>query len=133
MAVAATMEAIGAHTSRLTERALDALATVPGVTVYGPARPERRSPLVAFNVAGWDPTVLAEALNAAGVESRAGCHCATLAHRDLGLQPAASCRLSFYLYNTLDEVDRAVGALREIVAAGSSASSRRSGGRHRRD
>ena len=133
-AVAATMDAIGEHTGRLTARALDGLATVPGLTVYGPARPERRSPLVAFNVAGWDPTVLAEALNAAGVESRAGCHCATLAHRDLGLAPAASCRLSFYLYNTLDEVDRAVDALREIVTAGSSGrSAPRPSGRHRRD
>jgi cysteine desulfurase/selenocysteine lyase len=133
-AVAATMDAIGEHTGRLTSRALDALATVPGLTVYGPTQPERRSPLVAFNVAGWDPMALAEALNAAGVESRAGCHCATLAHRDLGLQPAASCRLSFYLYNTLEEVDRAVDALREIVTTGSSGTSLpRSGGRHRRD
>jgi hypothetical protein len=48
------------------------------------------------------------------VESRAGCHCATLAHHALRLSPPASCRLSFYLYNTLDEVDKAVAA----VAAG---------------
>jgi cysteine desulfurase/selenocysteine lyase len=78
--------------------------------------------------------VLAEALNAAGVESRAGCHCATLAHHELGLAPAASCRLSFYLYNTLDEVDRAVDAVREIVTAGPSGRpGPRPGGRHRRD
>ena len=44
---------------------------------------------------------------AAGVESRAGCHCATLAHRHLGLEPLASCRLSFYLYNTVEEVELA--------------------------
>ena len=133
-AVTATMDAIGEHTGRLTARALDALAAVPGLTVYGPATPEKRSPLVAFNVAGWDPTMLAEALNAAGVESRAGCHCATLAHREFGLVPAASCRLSFYLYNTLDDVDRAVDAVREIVTAGSSGrSAPRPGGRHRRD
>ena len=133
-AVAATMDAIGEHTGRLTARALDSLAAVPGLTVYGPPLPERRSPLVAFNVAGWDPTVLAEALNAAGVESRAGCHCATLAHHELGLAPAASCRLSFYLYNTLDEVDRAVDAVREIVTAGPSGRpGPRPGGRHRRD
>ena len=55
-------------------------------------------------------------MNDVGVESRAGCHCATLAHRDLALEPAASCRLSFYLYNTIDDVERAVGAVREIVA-----------------
>ena len=92
------------------------LSAVPGLTIYGPSAAGRRSPLVAFNVAGWNPFELAEALNDAGVESRAGCHCATLAHRDLALEPAASCRLSFYLYNTVDDVDRAVGAVRDIVA-----------------
>jgi cysteine desulfurase/selenocysteine lyase len=86
------------------------------LTIYGPGSALRRSPLVAFNVAGWNPFDLAEALNDVGVESRAGCHCATLAHRDLALEPAASCRLSFYLYNTIDDVERAVGAVREIVA-----------------
>ena len=66
---------------------------------------------MAFNVAGRNPFDLAEALNDVGVESRAGCHCATLAHRDLGLDPAASCRLSFYLYNSIDDVDQAVAAV----------------------
>ena len=68
-------------------------------------------PLVAFNVAGRDPVGVADALNRAGVESRAGCHCATLAHHALKLSPPASCRLSFYLYNTLEEVDLAVEAV----------------------
>ena len=115
-AISTTMDAIGDHTRSLAELALRALAAVPGLTVYGPAEARRRSPLVAFNVAGWNPFELAEALNEVGVESRAGCHCATLAHRELGLEPAASCRLSFYLYNTVDDVDRAVGAVRDLVA-----------------
>ena len=115
-AISATMNAIGGHTRSLTELAMQALSAVPGLTIYGPAAAGRRSPLVSFNVAGWNPFDLAEALNDAGVESRAGCHCATLAHRDLALEPAASCRLSFYLYNTVDDVDRAVGAVRDLVA-----------------
>ena len=59
---------------------------------------------------------MAAALNRAGVESRAGCHCATLAHHALGLNPPASCRLSFYLYNTTDDVDTAVEAVAAIAA-----------------
>jgi cysteine desulfurase/selenocysteine lyase len=59
---------------------------------------------------------VAQALNRAGVESRAGCHCATLAHHALGLTPPASCRLSFYLYNTPDEVDHAVAAVAAVAA-----------------
>jgi cysteine desulfurase/selenocysteine lyase len=109
------MNRVTAWTSRLTEHALGRLAAVPGITIYGPPDPARRTALVAFNVAGHSPMDLAEALNERGVESRAGCHCATLAHRVLGLDPPASCRLSFYLYNTLADVDRAVDALEEAV------------------
>ena len=59
---------------------------------------------------------VAEALNRAGVEARAGCHCATLAHHALRLTPPASCRLSFYLYNTLDDVDHAVDAVAAVAS-----------------
>ena len=71
---------------------------------------------MAFNLAGRDPVGVAEALNRAGVESRAGCHCATLAHHALKLTLPASCRLSFYLYNTPGEVDQAVAAVAAINA-----------------
>ena len=135
-AVTATMDAIGGHTDRLTARAMRAVGEVPGVTIYGPAVGTARSPLVSFNVAGWNPMALAAGLNQAGVESRAGCHCATLAHRDLGLDPAASCRLSFYLYNSDDDVDRAVDAVRQVVASRTVPAAWplvTAGGRHRRD
>ncbi len=111
------MGRIAAWNRTLVGRALDQLAEIPGITIYGPRDPDRRSPLVAFTVAGHDPVHLARALNIVGVESRAGCHCATLAHRALHLDPPASCRLSFTFYNTLDEVDQAVDALRTIVSA----------------
>jgi cysteine desulfurase/selenocysteine lyase len=119
-AVEAAMNRVARNTAALTQRALDAIAALDGVTVYGPTDAERRAPLVAFNIAGRDPFAVAEALNAAGVESRAGCHCATLAHRYLGLEPAASCRLSFYIYNSTDDVDAAVAALARIIVAKSS-------------
>ena len=89
---------------------------IGGLTIYGPRDPARRTSLVAFNLPGRDPVAVAEALNQAGVESRAGCHCATLAHHALGLAPPASCRLSFYLYNTPAEVDQAVAAVADIAA-----------------
>jgi cysteine desulfurase/selenocysteine lyase len=114
-AVEHAMGRVGAWTRRLTARALERLDAIPGITIYGPCDAARRSSLVAFNVAGHDPVRLAQALSDAGVEARAGCHCAALAHRALGID--ASCRLSFYLYNSLDDVDRATAALAEIVAS----------------
>jgi cysteine desulfurase / selenocysteine lyase len=115
-AVKEAMNRVTTWNQRLTARALERLETIPGITIYGPRDPTRRTSLVAFNFAGHDPFALAQALNQAGVESRAGCHCATLAHHALKLTPPASCRLSFYLYNTPSEVDLALDALEAIVA-----------------
>jgi cysteine desulfurase/selenocysteine lyase len=112
--VKAAMARIHEHMRQLTAHALEVLERVPGLHIYGPRLAFQRTALVAFNIEGRDPFRVADALNERGVESRAGCHCATLAHRALGLNPPASCRLSFYFYNSLDEVDlacRAVAAL----------------------
>jgi cysteine desulfurase/selenocysteine lyase len=116
-AVRAGMHRISTWNQELTRRALDGLDAIAGTTIYGPRNPARRTSLVAFNVADQNPFHLAEALDRAGVEARAGCHCAALAHHALDLNPLASCRLSFYLYNTIDEVDRAVDAVAEFAAA----------------
>jgi cysteine desulfurase/selenocysteine lyase len=110
------MDRVSAWNHHLTSRALDGLAAIDGITIYGPRDAARRTSLVAFNLPGQDPFSVAQALNRAGVESRAGCHCATLAHHAFRLTPPASCRLSFYLYNTPDEVDRAVAEVRAIAS-----------------
>jgi cysteine desulfurase / selenocysteine lyase len=115
-AVEQTMDRVRAHTRRLTARALRALSGMDGLTCYGPPDAADRTPLVAFNVAGRDPFDVADQLDRRGVESRAGCHCATLAHHALGLDPPASARLSFALYTNDADVDRATGALAEVVA-----------------
>jgi cysteine desulfurase/selenocysteine lyase len=62
------------------------------------------------------PFAISVELDRLGVESRAGCHCATLAHRFLGLDPPASCRLSFAVYNTAHDVDRATEAVARVVS-----------------
>jgi cysteine desulfurase/selenocysteine lyase len=114
-AVTSAMGRVTTHCAAVTARALNLAHEIPGLSVYGPPPGTRRSPLVAFNVAGTDPRQLASELNDLGVESRAGCHCATLAHRALGLTPPASCRLSFALYTDDDDVDRALSALRRVA------------------
>jgi cysteine desulfurase / selenocysteine lyase len=116
-AVEQTMDRVGRHTRELTARALRALGDVAGVTVYGPANAADRTALVSFTVAGLSPFTIAEALNRQGIECRAGCHCASLAHRALRLDPPASCRLSFAVYNTIEDVDRATRAVASAVAA----------------
>jgi cysteine desulfurase/selenocysteine lyase len=109
------MDRVTDYTRSLTAHALESLTRIPGLRVYGPASALRRTSLVAFNIDGWDPMALAGELAELGVESRAGCHCATLAHRFLKLDPPASCRLSFYFYNTVEEVDRATAAVASLA------------------
>ena len=113
--VETAMGRIREYTRQLTAHAFDVLERVPGLTIYGPKDASHRTSLVAFNIEGRDPFDVADALNRRGVESRAGCHCATLAHRALDLSPPASCRLSFYFYNSLNEVDRACRAVAAIA------------------
>jgi cysteine desulfurase/selenocysteine lyase len=113
VAIEEVMTRVNRHTAELTARCMAGLSDIPNLLVYGP---EHRTPLVSFNLAGVSPFTVAEALDRRGVEARAGCHCATLAHQALGLDPPASCRLSFALYNTVDDVDRAIEAVREVAA-----------------
>lgn len=114
-AVDAAMGTVGDHAASLTARAMDGLAAIDGLRIYGVPRGKQRTPLVAFNVDGHSPFDIARSLNAQGVESRAGCHCATLAHHDLGIDPPASCRVSFTVYNSPDDVDRVIEAVRRAV------------------
>jgi selenocysteine lyase/cysteine desulfurase len=65
--------------------------------------------VISFNVAGVHPHDMAQVLDEEGVAVRAGNHCAQPLHRRLGL--VASCRASFYFYNTLAEVDALVAAV----------------------
>jgi cysteine desulfurase/selenocysteine lyase len=113
--VESAMGLIQRHVRALTDAALVRAQGLPGVRVYGPGPGVPRSPLLAFSITGLDARAVASELDERGIEARAGCHCATLAHRDLGL--TSTCRLSFAAYTSADDVDRALGAL-ERVAVG---------------
>jgi len=109
------MDNIEAHEKELIEEAVKILSEIPSLEFYGPKDPKDRTSLVSFNCAGVSPFLLAEELNKFGVESRAGCHCATLAHHYQELNPPASCRLSFYLYNDLEDVRKACDAVKKCA------------------
>jgi cysteine desulfurase/selenocysteine lyase len=106
------MERVAAHERALTAQALEALAGLPGVTVWGPPRAEGRGAVVAFSVAGLHPHDVAALLDAEGIAVRAGHHCAQPLMRWCGVVGTA--RASFSVFNSPDEVallGRAVAAL----------------------
>jgi len=103
------MANIRTHEIELAGYAMDRLASVPDVTVYGPRDPHGRTAVVSFNLDGVHPHDAGTILDEAGVAVRAGHHCCQPLHRSLDL--AATLRASFYVYNTADEVDALVDAL----------------------
>lgn len=109
------MDNIENHEKILIGEALDMLVKNDSLTIYGPKNPEERTSLVAFNCKNKSPFEMAEKLNQFKVESRAGCHCATLAHHFYQLNPPASCRLSFYTYNDTNDVQTACSAVAKVL------------------
>ena len=96
------LEAIHQHEQKLAEAARQQLGAIEKLQLPGPGSTESAG-VVGFLVEGIHPHDLAQALDSQGVAIRAGHHCAMPLHDRLGL--AASCRASFYLYNTLAEVE----------------------------
>ncbi|MDO5031554.1 cysteine desulfurase [Corynebacterium sp.] len=104
------MDAIHAHEQKLTARALEGLMSIPGVTIVGPTSTEKRGGAVSFVVDGVHPHDLGQVLDSRGVSIRTGHHCAWPLHRGYGVQSTA--RASFYLYNTEEEVDALIEAVK---------------------
>ena len=96
------LEAIHHHEQLLAAAARQQLGQIDRLRLLGPGA-EESAGVVGFLVEGIHPHDLAQALDSQGVAIRAGHHCAMPLHDRLGL--AASCRASFYLYNTLEEVE----------------------------
>jgi cysteine desulfurase/selenocysteine lyase len=103
------MDAVHRHEQAITAYALDALQTVPGVTILGPLSAEERGGAIAFELEGAHPHDVATVLDTRGVAVRAGHHCAKPAHARFGVQ--SSTRMSSYLYTTPEEIDALVEAL----------------------
>lgn len=108
------MENVQAHEREITAYALDRLAEVPGVTVYGPEA-EKKGAVAAFTVQGIHAHDVAQLLDAEGIAVRAGHHCAMPLHERLDV--SATARASFYLYNTLEEVDALIAGLYQAQKA----------------
>ncbi|MQA74876.1 MAG: SufS family cysteine desulfurase [Solirubrobacterales bacterium] len=105
------METIAAHEREITDYALERLAEVPTLRVFGPPRSARRLGPVSFELAGIHGHDIAEILDRHGVAVRSGHHCAHPLMDRLGV--AATARASFGVYTTRDEIDRLVAGLHD--------------------
>jgi selenocysteine lyase/cysteine desulfurase len=122
----ASMTAVEAHEDRLRHRIEDALAALPGVTVY--SRAARRTPTLLVGFDGRDPAEAYRFLAERGVNAPASSFYAIEASRHLGLGDGGSLRIGLAPYTDDCDVDRLIAALGEFVSA-PPAESRNSGGR----
>ena len=104
------MQRVAEHEHVLTLAALERLSAVEGVRVIGPTSGDGRGGAVSFVLDGVHAHDVGQVLDDAGVAVRVGHHCAWPLHRRFGL--SATVRASFYLYNTLDEVDALTAGVR---------------------
>lgn len=96
----------------LTTRLMEELADIPEVTVYGSKDPTKHCGIVTFNIEGCHPHDVASVLDTENIAIRAGHHCAQPLMKYLKVM--ATARASLYFYNTEEEVDRFVDAVKQV-------------------
>ncbi|MFM7423615.1 MAG: SufS family cysteine desulfurase [Elainella sp.] len=110
------MDRIHTYEAELTRYLFERLAMVPEVKLYGPlpnAAADNRAALAAFTTGTVHPNDLSALLDQSGIAIRTGHHCTQPLHRYLGV--ASTARASLYFYNTREEIDAFIKALREAI------------------
>ncbi len=115
-AVPGGLEGIRRHKAKLVGYFLQrALQEVEGLVTYAP-EPLIETGVLSFNIRRKAPSAVAKLLgDEYGIMCRSGMHCAPLAHQTMATFPHGTVRFGFGLFNTEEEIDRAVDALRDIA------------------
>lgn len=105
------MDTVSAIEQELHNYARIKLKEIPGLTIYGDR--EEKGAVISFNIEGIHPHDLAHILDTQGIAIRAGHHCAQPIMKKLNV--TATNRASFYIYNTVEEIDRLVEGIQKAV------------------
>ncbi len=106
------METIQKHEQKLISYCLSRMSQIIGISIYGPTDIQHRAGIISFNLVGIHPHDIAHVLGDLGICIRAGHHCAMPLHNRLGVP--ASARISFYLYNNKEDIDRFIKGMEKI-------------------
>lgn len=99
----------------LSRRFLKGIAEIPDITIYGDMDSQMRTAIVSLNLGDVDSAEMSDWLwEDYGIAVRAGAHCAPLMHKALGTEQQGAVRFSFSCFNTEEEVDAAIQALKEL-------------------
>lgn len=106
------MENVFMHEIELTDYALNLLREIQGIKIYGHRDTENRLGVISFNIEGIHPHDIAGFLDEGGIAVRSGHHCAQPLMTRLGMDNAV--RISFYIYNTTEEIDAFIILINKI-------------------
>lgn len=103
------------HEEELCQYMLDKLEEVPNIKIYGTKDSKKRAAVIAINIGDMDSGEITFILDSEyDIATRSGIHCAPLAHKTLGTLEQGAVRFSLGYFNTKEEIDKAVDALKEI-------------------
>lgn len=110
------VDAIHDRETALMRRFYEGVKEVPGITVYGDFSCERMA-IVTLNIGDYESGAVSDALSEEyGIATRPGAHCAPRMHQALGTVQQGAVRFSFSWFNTEQEIDAAIQAVRELAA-----------------
>ena len=107
------MDNVRNHEIELTKYALEKMSELKHIKVYGDANLQNRGGIISFNLGDIHPHDLATILNEHGIAIRSGHHCAQVLMEKL--EVSATSRVSFYIYNTKEEINIFISALGEAI------------------
>ncbi|MDE5787774.1 MAG: cysteine desulfurase [Bacteroidaceae bacterium] len=106
------LDVIEAHERELTTYAMQRMKEIPEVEIYGPESTEKHDAVISFRVGNIHHLDMGTLLDRLGIAVRTGHHCAEPLMRRLGIE--GTCRASFALYNTREEIDSLIAAILRI-------------------
>lgn len=107
------VDELGGHEQALAKRFAEGVSRIKNVCLYGDYQTENRVGIVTLNIGETDSAAISDWLwEEYGIAVRAGAHCAPLMHEALGTRQQGAVRFSFSCYNTEEEVDQAIEAVR---------------------
>lgn len=110
------IENIRNHEVELTEHFINELSKIDEVMIYGPKNIEKHAPVVSINIENQDSSEVSYLLDSMyNICTRPGLHCAPLAHKTIGTFEQGVVRFSLGLFNTHEEIDETVKAIRAII------------------
>ena len=109
------IENIREYEEQLCEYMLNKLKEVPNIIIYGPSDSKQRAAVISINIDKIDSGELTFLLDSEyDIATRSGIHCSPLAHKTLGTLEQGAVRFSLSYFNTKDDIDKAIDALKDI-------------------